>query len=69
MAKMTYDKESTAVLVSRSVLIRIDPYNDFISEEGKVWDRLRFAFEFCDEPSRNGHNTVGVVALAVIYPR
>jgi nicotinamidase-related amidase len=34
MATVTYDKEITALLV-------IDPYNDFISEGGKVWDRLR----------------------------
>jgi nicotinamidase-related amidase len=34
MAKVTYDKELTALLV-------IDPYNDFISEGGKVWDRLK----------------------------
>jgi ureidoacrylate peracid hydrolase len=34
MAKVTYEKEVTALLV-------IDPYNDFISEGGKVWDRLR----------------------------
>jgi hypothetical protein len=34
MAKVTYDKEITALLVS-------DPYNDFISEGGKVWDRLK----------------------------
>jgi ureidoacrylate peracid hydrolase len=31
---MTYDKDLTALLV-------IDPYNDFISEGGKVWDRLK----------------------------
>ncbi len=31
---LTYDKEITALLV-------IDPYNDFISEGGKVWDRLK----------------------------
>jgi nicotinamidase-related amidase len=31
---MTYDKESTALLV-------IDPYNDFISEGGKLWERLK----------------------------
>lgn len=30
----TYDRDVTALLV-------IDPYNDFISEGGKVWDRLR----------------------------
>jgi hypothetical protein len=29
MAKVTYDKEITALLV-------IDPYNDFISEEAKA---------------------------------
>ena len=34
MGKVTYDKEITALLV-------IDPYNDFISEGGKVWDRLK----------------------------
>jgi nicotinamidase-related amidase len=34
MANMTYDKEISALLV-------IDPYNDFISEGGKVWDRLK----------------------------
>lgn len=34
MAKVTYDQESTALLV-------IDPYNDFISEGGKLWDLVR----------------------------
>jgi len=34
MAKLTYNKPLTALLV-------IDPYNDFISEGGKIWDRLR----------------------------
>ena len=38
MEKVTYDKELTALLV-------IDPYNDFISEGGKVWDRLRTVAE------------------------
>jgi nicotinamidase-related amidase len=32
--KLTYDKEITALLV-------IGPYNDFISEGGKIWDRLK----------------------------
>jgi len=32
------DKETTALLV-------IDPYNDFISEGGKVWDRLKAVAE------------------------
>jgi hypothetical protein len=30
MASLTYDKRITALLV-------IDPYNDFISDAGKVW--------------------------------
>jgi ureidoacrylate peracid hydrolase len=34
MTKVTYEKDITALLV-------IDPYNDFISEGGKVWDRLK----------------------------
>ena len=38
MAPVTYDKEITALLV-------IDPYNDFISEGGKVWDRLKAVAE------------------------
>ena len=31
---LTYEKEITGLVV-------IDPYNDFISEGGKVWDRLK----------------------------
>ena len=38
---MTYEKEITALLV-------IDPYNDFISEGGKVWDRLKTVAEAND---------------------
>jgi len=34
MNKVTYEKESTALLV-------IDPYNDFVSEGGKLWNRLK----------------------------
>ncbi len=34
MSQLSYEKEATALLV-------IDPYNDFISEGGKVWDRLK----------------------------
>jgi nicotinamidase-related amidase len=34
MANATYDKQVTALLV-------IDPYNDFISEGGKLWDRIK----------------------------
>src|SRR5262245_49190067 len=32
--RLSYDKETTALLV-------IDPYNDFISEGGKIWDRIK----------------------------
>jgi nicotinamidase-related amidase len=35
---MQFEKEITALLV-------IDPYNDFISEGGKVWDRLKAVAE------------------------
>jgi ureidoacrylate peracid hydrolase len=38
MTKVTYDKQLTALLV-------IDPYNDFMSEGGKVWDRLQAVAE------------------------
>jgi len=38
MTSLEFDKESTALLV-------IDPYNDFISEGGKVWDRLKTVAE------------------------
>jgi nicotinamidase-related amidase len=34
MAELTYSKPVTALVV-------IDPYNDFISEGGKVWERLK----------------------------
>ena len=38
MAALTYEKDITALLV-------IDPYNDFISEGGKVWGRLKSVAE------------------------
>jgi ureidoacrylate peracid hydrolase len=38
MATKTYERESTALLV-------IDPYNDFISEGGKIWDSIRAVAE------------------------
>ena len=34
MANLSYDKEITALLV-------IDPYNDFISDGGKIWNRIK----------------------------
>jgi nicotinamidase-related amidase len=38
MRKMTFDKAVTALLV-------IDPYNDFISEGGRLWNRIRAVAE------------------------
>jgi nicotinamidase-related amidase len=38
MTSLKFDKETTALLV-------IDPYNDFISEGGKVWNRLETVAE------------------------
>jgi ureidoacrylate peracid hydrolase len=38
MPQIAFDKQITALLV-------IDPYNDFISEGGKVWDRLKVVAE------------------------
>src|SRR5262245_45298408 len=38
MPAVTYDKALTALLV-------IDPYNDFISEGGKLWDRVKSVAE------------------------
>ena len=41
MTSVTYERETTALLV-------IDPYNDFISEGGKVWDRIKAVAEAND---------------------
>jgi nicotinamidase-related amidase len=41
MANVTYSSELTALLV-------IDPYNDFTSEGGKIWDRIRVVAEAND---------------------
>jgi len=41
MNAMKYEKDATALVV-------IDPYNDFISEGGKIWERLRSVAEAND---------------------
>jgi ureidoacrylate peracid hydrolase len=41
MAEVAYEREITALLV-------VDPYNDFISEGGKIWDRIRAVAEAND---------------------
>ena len=38
MATLAYDKQLTALLV-------VDPYNDFISEGGKIWPRIKAVAE------------------------
>lgn len=38
MTNLQFDKETTALLV-------IDPYNDFISEGGKLWERIKTVAE------------------------
>ena len=39
MATVTYDTQFAALLV-------VDPYNDFISEGGKIWPRARVRQSF-----------------------
>jgi ureidoacrylate peracid hydrolase len=38
VSTLTYDKSITALLV-------VDPYNDFISEGGKIWPRIKAVAE------------------------
>jgi hypothetical protein len=40
MATVTYDRQLAALLV-------VDPYNDFISEGGKIWPRVKWAIAEC----------------------
>ena len=59
---MTYEKEITALLV-------IDPYNDFISEGGKLWDRLKGVAEAnsCVPHMLQVLNVARVAGLRVFY--
>jgi ureidoacrylate peracid hydrolase len=41
MARQAYDREIAALVV-------IDPYNDFISEGGKIWPSIRAVAEAND---------------------
>jgi len=54
MTDLNFDKANTAVLV-------IDPYNDFISEGGKIWDRIKSVAE--------ANNTVPHMAQVVAAAR
>jgi ureidoacrylate peracid hydrolase len=62
MASVTYDKQLTALLV-------IDPYNDFISEGGKVWGRLKSVAEAngCIPHMAQVLNAARSVGLRVFY--
>jgi nicotinamidase-related amidase len=52
MTNLKFDKATTALLL-------IDPYNDFISEGGKLWDRIKTVAEANDCVA---HIVAGLVA-------
>ena len=60
--ELTYDKEITALLV-------IDPYNDFISEGGKLWESLKTVAEAnqCVPNMLRILNAARKVGLGVFY--
>ena len=62
MTELTYDWAKTALLV-------IDPYNDFISEGGKVWDRLKGVAEAndCVPHMREVLNAARAAGIRVCY--
>lgn len=62
MADLIIDKEITALLV-------IDPYNDFISEGGKIWDRIKSVAEAndCVPHMLQVLNAARAAELRVIY--
>jgi ureidoacrylate peracid hydrolase len=62
MTNATHDKQVTALLV-------IDPYNDFISEGGKIWGRIRAVAEAndCVPHMRQVLNAARDVGLRVFY--
>ncbi|HEY2120513.1 MAG TPA: isochorismatase family cysteine hydrolase [Candidatus Acidoferrum sp.] len=62
MATLNFDKEITAVLV-------IDPYNDFISEGGKIWDRIKNVAEanHCVPHMLEVLNTARKAGLRIFY--
>jgi nicotinamidase-related amidase len=59
---LTYDREITALLV-------IDPYNDFISQGGKIWDRIKGVAEAnnCVANMLQVLNAARKVGLRVFY--
>ena len=63
MAEPKFDREITALLV-------IDPYNDFISEGGKLWDRVKTVAEGnnCVRNMLGVLNAARKAGLRVFYP-
>ena len=63
MASLKFEEEITALLV-------IDPYNDFISEGGKFWDRLKTVAEAnnCVPNMLRILNGARAAKLRVFYP-
>ena len=59
---LTYDKSITALLV-------VDPYNDFISEGGKIWPRIKAVAEANDCVSNmlKVLNAARAVKLRIFY--
>jgi nicotinamidase-related amidase len=62
MVNLKYEKELTALLV-------IDPYNDFISEGGKVWHRIKTVAEAnsCVSHMSQALNAARKAGLRVFY--
>src|SRR5215467_4487572 len=62
MADLKFDKKIAALLV-------IDPYNDFISEGGKIWDRIKNVAESnnCVPNMSNVMNASRKAGLRVFY--
>src|ERR1041385_3496300 len=62
MSRVKYEKEITALIV-------IDPYNDFISEGGKLWDRIKAVAEAneCVPHMLQVLNTARKAKLRVFY--
>jgi nicotinamidase-related amidase len=62
MANITYDKNITALLV-------VDPYNDFISEGGKIWPRIKAVAEAncCVPHMREVLNAAREAKLHIFY--
>ena len=62
MANLKFDKAITALLV-------IDPYNDFISEGGKVWPRIKGVAEAnrCVPPMKQALDAARKAQLRVFY--